>query len=245
LNTHGYKFSKAEQAKLRHIQVNFTVARTEEPRNNNSNRSRYDRQEFDRHIAVGGPPSNMFVQSATQQQVPESKKEEEPIKETPKEKKPHLDEELKQELANRNKKLIQTMKDILQDDAKFKGFRTTSGQFLTGAITESQYYKSFVSTFGPLKADELFSELIDLLPDETKRQKLLAAQRKIKDEVRKTILFIFNNKIRKKNFRNCPLSRQNLKIKRKRVLPRQVIRRQYGKRLLLPLRLLHRIPREV
>lgn len=182
MNAHGYKFSKQEQTKLRQIQVNFTVSRAEEPRNNNNNRNnRYDRQEFDRHITA--PTTTVFQNNASSPPVsqPELKKEEEA---PPKENKKHMEEELKQELAARNKKLIQTMKDILQDDAKFKEFRTTSGQFLTGAITELQYYKSFVTTFGPKRADELFSELIDLLPDETKREKLLAAQRKSKDEVK-------------------------------------------------------------
>ena len=78
------------------------------------------------------------------------------------------------ELAVRNKKLIDNMRSVLKGDEKaFKSFKQLSSQFRQGKIGAQEYYDRFARVFGD-KSNELFVELVALLPDRQKQLQLKA-----------------------------------------------------------------------
>ncbi|KAF2073186.1 hypothetical protein CYY_005503 [Polysphondylium violaceum] len=76
------------------------------------------------------------------------------------------------ELEERNKKLVQQIQSILNNDKKYASFKTMSVDFKHGKIEANVYYTKFISLFGKEKSEEVFDELIALLPDPTKREEL-------------------------------------------------------------------------
>ncbi|KAM6156100.1 E3 ubiquitin-protein ligase ZNF598 [Rhynchocyon petersi] len=75
----------------------------------------------------------------------------------------------------RNLQLIQSIKDFLQsDEARFRKFKSHSGEFRQGVISAAQYYKSCRDLLGE-SFQEIFKELLVLLPDTAKQQELLSA----------------------------------------------------------------------
>lgn len=59
-------------------------------------------------------------------------------------------------------------------EERFKQFRTLSSEFLKGEMLCAEYYRRFVELFGP-KSDDIFMEMVTLLPNASKRDALLLA----------------------------------------------------------------------
>jgi len=76
------------------------------------------------------------------------------------------------ELEERNKKLVQQIQSILNNDKKYASFKSMSVDFKHGKIEANVYYTKFITLFGKEKSEEVFDELIALLPDPTKREEL-------------------------------------------------------------------------
>eukprot|EP01060_Flectonema_neradi_P005401 TRINITY_DN13596_c0_g2_i2.p1 TRINITY_DN13596_c0_g2~~TRINITY_DN13596_c0_g2_i2.p1 ORF type:complete len:583 (+),score=105.65 TRINITY_DN13596_c0_g2_i2:1060-2808(+) len=73
---------------------------------------------------------------------------------------------------SRNLELMKKMKTLLGDDvAKFNQFRVISSEFLKGNMQSAEYYDKLQLYFGGSLSD-IFSDLVDLLPDANKRQGL-------------------------------------------------------------------------
>ena len=72
----------------------------------------------------------------------------------------------------RNLELMKKMKTLLSDDvSKFNQFRVISSEYLKGNMQSAAYYDKLQLFFGGT-LDEIFSDLVDLLPDANKRQGL-------------------------------------------------------------------------
>jgi hypothetical protein len=69
---------------------------------------------------------------------------------------------------------MQKMKDVLGEE-KFKQFRTCSSEFLKGDMMCTDYYQHFIQFFGKKHGEAIFPEMVDLLPDESKKDALLLA----------------------------------------------------------------------
>ncbi|XP_075420599.1 E3 ubiquitin-protein ligase ZNF598 isoform X2 [Tenrec ecaudatus] len=75
----------------------------------------------------------------------------------------------------RNLKLIQSIRDFLQsDEARFRKFKSHSGEFRQGVTSAAQYYQSCRDLLGESFL-KIFNELLVLLPDTAKQQELLSA----------------------------------------------------------------------
>eukprot|EP01027_Heterolobosea_sp_BB2_P014802 GEZU01021236.1.p1 GENE.GEZU01021236.1~~GEZU01021236.1.p1 ORF type:complete len:553 (-),score=165.00 GEZU01021236.1:89-1630(-) len=89
------------------------------------------------------------------------------------------------DVVEKNKLLIQKMKDALLArapsaevaDQKFAQFRKVSSQFQKEKMLASEYYEQFVNLFGTDdRAAEIFSLMVEILPDPNKRDALLLAR---------------------------------------------------------------------
>eukprot|EP01094_Clydonella_sp_ATCC50884_P022696 TRINITY_DN5266_c0_g1_i4.p1 TRINITY_DN5266_c0_g1~~TRINITY_DN5266_c0_g1_i4.p1 ORF type:complete len:338 (-),score=50.86 TRINITY_DN5266_c0_g1_i4:261-1274(-) len=95
----------------------------------------------------------------------------------------HAREVIKQAAKLRNEELIKKMKRLLRTNEDFERFRQLSGHFRVGRMPPAQYYTIFRQMFGwQSQADELFEELVSLLPDGSKRSELERAARTL-DEI--------------------------------------------------------------
>ena len=88
-------------------------------------------------------------------------------------------DEIKQKLhVERNLNLL-TMLKVHLDDFNLSVFKDLSGDFRRGLVTSDKYYQEISDLLGD-NIKYVFSELVALLPDENKRQELLAAHNNIK-----------------------------------------------------------------
>eukprot|EP01132_Coremiostelium_polycephalum_P005935 gene5935-7390_t len=76
-----------------------------------------------------------------------------------------------QEIDERNKTLIETIKSTLNSDKKYSHFKQMSVDFKNGKIGANEYYSLFSSLLGS-RANQIFDELVALLPDANKREEL-------------------------------------------------------------------------
>ncbi|XP_062589412.1 E3 ubiquitin-protein ligase ZNF598-like [Saccostrea cucullata] len=79
----------------------------------------------------------------------------------------------------RNKALVMKIKDVFQDDEdKFTKFKSSSSDFRGGNVSAAEYYNKCSELIGSENFEEIFTELLVLLPDIEKQQELLEAHRK-------------------------------------------------------------------
>ena len=80
----------------------------------------------------------------------------------------------------RNQMLIEKIRGLLEyDKSKFDEFKALSGKFRKGACSATEYYMHCYNLFGT-NFTQVFSELVDLLPDEEKQKELLSAHQDAK-----------------------------------------------------------------
>lgn len=117
------------------------------------------------------------------------------------------------DFQNRNQKLI---KDIANSLSKFEGrfdeFKSFSGEFRRGQISASDYYQRCRSILGEKTFEDIFPELLALLPDIDKQQQLLAIHSSCRDESNDNVLRI-SSKVRAgwkspTSLRSCPTCQQ-------------------------------------
>ncbi|XP_049849963.1 uncharacterized protein LOC126320550 [Schistocerca gregaria] len=82
---------------------------------------------------------------------------------------------VQQSREERGKLVVSVIKDFLKDDQKFCSFRQLSSKFRQGLIDPSDYYRQFRQTFGNGdRANHIFFEIAESLPNEQKRSDLFA-----------------------------------------------------------------------
>ena len=80
----------------------------------------------------------------------------------------------------RNQALVENIKALLgYSNPKFAEFKALSGKFRQGSISANHYYGECSQLFGS-NFSQMFSELVDLLPDPVKQQELLRAHQDAK-----------------------------------------------------------------
>jgi len=85
-------------------------------------------------------------------------------------------EEKEAAMKERNRQLIIHIKDTLQTDDKFQEFKLRSGEYRLNKIGAREYYSHFCKLFPKNRWNEIFLELVALLPDVKKQEELLHLQ---------------------------------------------------------------------
>lgn len=83
-------------------------------------------------------------------------------------------------VQERNQALVDKIRGLLgYDKSKFDEFKALSGKFRQNACTATEYYSHCCELFGS-NLSQLFSELVDLLPDPERKKELLIAHQDAK-----------------------------------------------------------------
>ncbi|KAL5018542.1 hypothetical protein ScPMuIL_004264 [Solemya velum] len=117
------------------------------------------------------------------------------------------------DFQNRNQQLIKDIANTLGSrDGCFDEFKSFSGEFRRGHISASEYYQRCRSLLGENTFENVFPELLALLPDIDKQQQLLTIHSAYRDELEENIVKLGNNmragwKL-PANLKSCPTCQQ-------------------------------------
>lgn len=82
------------------------------------------------------------------------------------------------DFQKRNKSLVAKMNEVLMEQDRIEKFRYISGLFRQGVCSAEEYYAHCCTVMGRMAVEDVFPELLVLLPDISKQQELFKVYRK-------------------------------------------------------------------